>query len=132
MRDKKTHSPLFPHYNSEQGLLTVSAGNQLKFQRQEIKKCNNSGKHFVLLLVIFNEWTGKIEDTLQLTLHIQCRLSISEWSECGVHRKPRLFELVTKRIKDFGLAMDNIVAFVTNANGASIMMKLRRLAPCEF
>ena len=39
-------------------------------------------------------------------------------------------ELVTKRIKDFGLAIDDIVAFLNN--GASIIMKLRRLAPCEF
>ena len=82
---------------------------------------------------------GKIEDTLvlvpyglQLTFtHPIKTLSISEWSDCGVHRKPRIFfELVTKRIEDFALAMEDIVAFVTY--GASIMMIFRRLAPCEF
>ena len=38
--------------------------------------------------------------------------------------KAETLELVIERIKDFGLAMDDIVAFA--------MMKIGRLAPCEF
>ena len=88
---------------------------------EELKKYKNSGKRFVLL---FDEWTGK--NIRYLTIkrsRIQCRLinlgMVRVWSS---QKAETILELVTKKIKDFGLAIDDIVAFVTD--GASIMMKL--------
>ena len=47
----------------------------------------------------------------------------------GSQKVETILELVIKIIEDFGLAMEDIGAFVTD--GASIMLKLGRLAPCE-
>ena len=68
-------------------------------------------------MILFNEWTGKIEETLQLTF---TDINFGMFRLCS-SQKAETLELVTERIKDFGLSMDDIVAFV--------IMKLLRLAP---
>ena len=40
-----------------------------------------------------------------------------------------ILKLVTRRLQEFGVELHNITAFVTD--GASIMMKLGSIAPCE-
>ena len=87
---------------------------------------------FLKFLLTFNEWTGKNRRYITINVHT----TNADFTNLGMVRAwssqkaETILELVTKISKDFGLAMDNIVAFVTY--GAFIMMKLRRLAPCEF
>ena len=76
------------------------------------------------IILTFDKWTGKNRRYLTINFHA----SNADVINLGMVRvrSSQKAELVTNRIKDFGLAMDNIVAFVTD--GASVMMKLRRLA----
>ena len=92
-------------------------------RQEDLKKCKNSMKRFVST---FDEWTGKNRRYLTINVHT----SNADFINLGMARvwssqkAETILELAAKRFKDFGLAMDDIVAFVTD--GASIMMKLRR------
>ena len=79
---------------------------------EELKKCKNSGKR---LLLTFNEWTGKNRRYITFNVHT----TNTDFTNLGMVRASSsqkaetILELVTKRIKDYGLAMDDIIAFVS-------------------
>ena len=94
----------------------------------ELKQGISKGLRFA---VSFDEWTGKNRRYLTLNVHTKdadfynlgmVRLWASQTAET-------ILKLVTVRLQEFGVELHHITAFVTN--GASIMMKLGRIAPCE-
>ena len=77
----------------------------------------------------FDKWTGG--NKRYLTVH----LCGSEFINLGMIRvwssqkADTLLKLVTLRMEEYDLTWDDIVAITTD--GASIMIKLGRLVPCE-
>ena len=94
----------------------------------ELKKMKEGGERFGLT---FDEWTGGNKRYLTVNVH----LCGSEFINLGMIRvwssqkADTLLKLVTLRMKEYDLTWDDIVAITTY--GASIMIKLGRLVPCE-
>ena len=81
--------------------------------------------------VSFDEWTGKNRRYLTLNVHTKD----ADFYNLGMVRvwasqtAETIMKLVTLRLQEFGVELHHITAFVTD--GASIMMKLGRITPCE-
>ena len=81
--------------------------------------------------VSFDEWTGKNRRYLTLNVHTKD----ADFYNLGMVRvwasqtAETFMKLVTLRLQEFGVELHHITAFVTD--GASIMMKLGRITPCE-
>ena len=126
MRDKKfiahsspttIRSKVFEFYQEAKAAVT-----------DELKQGISKGLRFA---VSFDEWTGKNRRYLTLNVHTKdadfynlgmVRVWVSQTAET-------ILKLVTRRLQEFGVELHHITAFVTD--GASIMMKLGRIAPCE-
>ena len=79
----------------------------------------------------FDDWTGKNRICLTVNVHTPNAdfINLGMIRVWGSQKAETILQLVIKRIEHFGLAMEDIVAFVTD--GASVMLKLGRLALCE-
>ena len=81
--------------------------------------------------ISFDEYTGKNRRYLTVNIHSDGDL----WYNLGMVRvwgsqtAETIATLVTNRLAEYGLTFDHIIAAVTD--GASIMVKLGRLLPCE-
>ena len=126
MRDKKfiTHSSpttirskVFEFYQEAKAAVTG-----------ELKQGISKGLRFD---VSFDEWTGKNRRYLTLNVHTKD----ADFYNLGMVRvwasqtAETILKLVTRRLQEFGVELHHITAFVTD--GASIMMKQGRIAPCE-
>ena len=94
----------------------------------ELKKKKEDGERFALT---FDEWTGGNKRYLTVNVHFSGAGFINlgmirVWSSQNAET---LLGLVTKRMLEYELTWDDIVAITTD--GASIMLKLGRLAPCD-
>ena len=127
MRDKgmKAHishvtvrSKVFEYYEQAKSVI-----------KNHLQQGVNNGQRYA---VTFDEYTGKNRRYLTVNIHS----TNGVWFNLGMVRvwnsqtSEPILELVRQRLAEFDLTFDHIVAFVTD--GASIMMKLGRLAPCEF
>ena len=126
MRDKKfiahsspttIHSKVFEFYQEAKAAVT-----------DELKQGISKGLRFA---VSFDEWTGKNRRCLTLNVHTKD----ADFYNLGMVRvwasqtAEMILKLVTLRLQEFGVELHHITAFVTD--GASIMMKLGRITPCE-
>ena len=92
----------------------------------ELKKGISKGLRFA---VSFDEWTGKNRRYLILNVHTKDADFYNLGMVWASQTAETILKLVTLRLQEFGVELHHITAFVTD--GASIMMKLGRIAPCE-
>ena len=124
MRDKKfiahcspttIRSKVFEFYQEAKAAVT-----------DELKQGISKGLRFA---VSFDKWTGKNRRYLILNVHTKDADFYNFGMVWAIQTAETILKLVTLRLQVFGVELHHITAFVTD--GASIMMKLGRIAPCE-